>query len=97
MGFFGLFGGGKKEEPKKAAPAPVAVAPVVPAGTPAEHIAAISGAIAMVMNDDELVAAMAAAIKHAGGGIAVVRIQKPSRIWSQMGRSTLMQKCQDCF
>ena len=96
MGFFGLFGSSKKKEAPKAAPAPapVAAAPAVPAGTPPEVIAAISGAIGM---DDEMIAAMAAAIQHAGGGVAVVRIKKPSTLWAQTGRLSLMNKRQECY
>ncbi len=100
MGFFGLFGSSKKKEAPKAAPAPApvaAAAPAVPAGTPPEVIAAISGAIGMVMNDDEMIAAMAAAIQHAGGGVAVVRIKKPSTLWAQTGRLSLMNKRQECY
>lgn len=99
MGFFGLFGSSKKKEAPKAAPAPapVAAAPAVPAGTPPEVIAAISGAIGMVMNDDEMIAAMAAAIQHAGGGVAVVRIKKTSTLWAQTGRLSLMNKRQECY
>ena len=88
MGFFGLFGSSKKKEAPKAAPAPapVAAAPAVPAGTPPEVIAAISGAIGMVMNDDEMIAAMAAAIQ-----------KKPSTLWAQTGRLSLMNKRQECY
>ena len=80
-----------------AAPVAAAPAPAVPAGTPPEVIAAISGAISMVMNDDEMIAAMAAAIQHAGGGVAVVRIKKPSTLWAQTGRLSLMNKRQECY
>ena len=51
----------------------------------------------MVMNDDEMIAAMAAAIQHAGGGVAVVRIKKPSTLWAQTGRLSLMNKRQECY
>lgn len=98
MAFFGLFGSKKKKEaPAAAAPAPVAAAPVVPAGTPDDIIAAISGAISMVMNDDEMIAAMAAAINHAQGGLPVVRIKRNSNIWGQTGRISLMEKRQACY
>ena len=102
MGFFdSLFGGGKKEEApkkkKKAAPAPVeTVAEVADTGIKPEVIAAISASINMVMSDDEMIAAIAAAIHHAGGagtGLGL-RIKRNGDAWAVAGRQKIMDSRQ---
>ena len=97
MGFFGsLFGGGKKAKPAVQEAAPVA-APVA-TGVPAEVIAAITAGVTVVMdNDAEMIAAMTAAIRHAGGGVPVVRIKRNNNLWAISGRSDLMTARQACF
>lgn len=101
MGFFdSLFGGGKKEAPKKkkkAAPeAAPAVEEVADAGIKPEVIAAISASINMVMSDDEMIAAIAAAIHHAGGagtGLGL-RIKRSGDAWAVAGRQKIMDSRQ---
>lgn len=95
MGLFdSLFGGGKQPEaPKKAkqaAPAAQAMA-AAPTGVTPEIVAAISAGINMVMNDDaELIAAVTAAIVHAGGGVGALRIKRSTNAWSVSGRQRIM-------
>ncbi|MCX7779489.1 MAG: hypothetical protein N2491_01080 [Negativicutes bacterium] len=103
MGFFdSLFGGGKKEaapkKKKKAAPAAVeaTLEENVEAGIKPEIIAAISASINMVMSDDEMIAAIAAAIHHsrgAGTGLGL-RIKRASDAWAIAGRQKIMDSRQ---
>lgn len=98
MGFFdSLFGGGKKEvAPKKKKAAPAAVETTVETGIKPEVIAAISASINMVMSDDEMIAAIAAAIHHAGGagtGLGL-RIRRSSDAWAVAGRQKIMDSRQ---
>lgn len=101
MGLFdSLFGGGKKAEApkkKKAAPAAVeTVEAVADTGIRPEIIAAISASINMVMSDDEMIAAIAAAIHHAGGagtGLGL-RIKRSGDAWAVAGRQKVMDSRQ---
>ena len=93
MGLFdSLFGGGKKAEPKKEKKAvPAAKASVDAAGLTPEVVAAISASINMVMNDDaEIIAAITAAVVHAGGGSAALRIRRSGNAWAAAGRQKIM-------
>ena len=96
MGFFGsLFGGGNKTETvaeEKVVATPVA-APVA-TGVQPEVIAAITAGVYAVMADD---AEMIAAIKHAGGGVPVVRIKRANNLWAISGRNDLMDARKACF
>ncbi|MDU4962021.1 MAG: hypothetical protein E6X17_15305 [Sporomusaceae bacterium] len=99
MGLFdSLFGGGKKAEaPKKEKKAvPAAAAPVSAetenTGLTPEIVAAISAGINMVMSDDaELIAAITAAVVHAGGGARAIRINRSAgNVWAASGRQKIM-------
>ena len=97
MGFFdSLFGGGKKQKaPKKKTAAPVAVE-AAEEGIKPEVIAAITASVNMVMSDDEMIAAIAAAIHHAGGagsGLGL-RVKRSSDAWAISGRQKLMDSRQ---
>lgn len=98
MGFFGsLFGGEKKEEPAKQNVSQPAAVSAATGGVPPEVIAAISASVTVVMdNDAELIAAITAAIKHAGG-VPVVRIKRSNNLWAVSGRNDLMAASQSCF
>ena len=95
MGFFGsLFGGNKTETvaEEKVVATPVAT------GVQPEVIAAITAGVYAVMADDaEMIAAITAAIKHAGGGVPVVRIKRTNNLWAISGRNDLMGASQACF
>lgn len=100
MGLFdSLFGGGKKEaapKKKQAAPAAVETVEADDSGIKPEIIAAISASINMVMSDDEMIAAIAAAIHHAGGagtGLGL-RIKRSSDAWAIAGRQKIMDSRQ---
>ena len=82
MGFFGsLFGGGNKTE--TVAEEKVVATPVAaPAATGVQP---------------EVIAAITAAIKHAGGGVPVVRIKRTNNLWAISGRNDLMGASQACF
>ncbi|MDU4962138.1 MAG: OadG family protein [Sporomusaceae bacterium] len=97
MGFFdSLFGGKKAGATKKAKPAAAAVvAPAVEAsgtgGLAPEIVAAISAGVNMVMSDDaELIAAISAAVVHAGGGGAVRFKRSAGNAWAVSGRQRIM-------
>jgi hypothetical protein len=63
-------------------------------GIKPEVIAAISASIGLVLDDDsEIMAAVAAAIIHARGGLAV-RIKRTSNAWGAIGRQKLMDSRQ---
>ena len=100
MGFFGsLFGGGNKTETaaeEKVVATPVAAS--VATGVQPEVIAAITAGVYAVMADDaEMIAAITAAIKHAGGGVPVVRIKRANNLWAISGRNDLMDARKACF
>lgn len=104
MGLFdSLFGGGKKAEApkkeKKAVPAAAAPASTDEAsGLTPEIVAAISAGINMVMNDDaELIAAITAAVVHAGGGSAALRIKRAGNAWAASGRHKIMDGRQSFY
>ena len=99
MGLFdSLFGGGKKATPPKkekkavpAAAAPVSAEAEAPGGLTPEIVAAITAGINMVMNDDaELIAAITAAVVHAGGGAGALRIRRTNNAWAAAGRQKIM-------
>ncbi|EGO62355.1 hypothetical protein [Acetonema longum] len=90
MGLFdSLFGGGKKAEaPKKKEKKAV---PAAQTGLTPEVVAAISASINMVMNDDaEIIAAITAAVVHAGGGSAALHIKRSGNAWAASGRQKIM-------
>lgn len=96
MGLFGsLFGGGSKPEAPKKEKA-VSAAPVASeetTGLKPEIIAAISAGVAAVMSDDaEVIAAVTAAIIHAGGaGVNALRIKHAvGNPWGSAGRIKIM-------
>ena len=64
---------------------------------PNRHIQAVVLSAQQIHDVFHVIAAMAAAIQHAGGGVAVVRIKKPSTLWAQTGRLSLMNKRQECY
>lgn len=99
MGFFGsLFGGGKSTETAVEEKIVTVAAPVVASGVQPEVIAAITAGVYAVMADDaEMIAAITAAIKHAGGGVPAVRIKRTNNLWSISGRNDLMSARQACF
>ena len=96
MGLFdSLFGGGKKPEaPKeKAVSAAAPVASEETTGLKPEIVAAISAGVAAVMSDDaEVIAAVTAAIIHAGGaGVNALRIKHAvGNPWGSAGRIKIM-------
>lgn len=103
MGLFdSLFGGKKKATPpkkEKKAPPAAAVSVSAEAATPGdltpEIVAAISASINMVMSDDaELIAAVTAAVIHAGGGTGALRIRRTNNTWAAAGRQKLMDSRQ---
>ena len=76
----------------------VAVAAPAATGVQPEVIAAITAGVYAVMADDaEMIAAITAAIKHAGGGVPVVRIKRTNNLWAISGRNDLMGASQACF
>lgn len=97
MGLFdSLFGGGKKAEAPKKEKKAVPAAAAAPASSEAtglapEIVAAITAGINMVMNDDaELIAAITAAVVHANGGGAALRLKRTSNAWAASGRQKIM-------
>ena len=97
MGLFGsLFGGGSKPEAPKKEKAVSAAAPVASeetTGLKPEIVAAISAGVAAVMSDDaEVIAAVTAAIIHAGGaGVNALRIKHAvGNPWGSAGRIKIM-------
>ena len=88
MGLFdSLFGGGKEAEApkkgKKAAPAASGLTP--------EIVAAISASINAVMSDDaEIIAAIAAVVAHSGGSAGALHIKRSGNAWSAAGRQKIM-------
>ena len=48
-------------------------------------------------DDAEMIAAITAAIKHAGGGVPVVRIKRTNNLWAISGRNDLMDARKACF
>jgi hypothetical protein len=102
MGFFDWLSGKKeaaapKPKAKKAkAPAAAPEAPAEADGLTPEVLAAISASIGIVLEeaDDGLVAAIAAAIVHAGSGGQAVRFKKTGGAWAAYGRHKLMDSRQ---
>ena len=97
MGFLdSLFGGGSKPAAPKKEKAVSVAAPVASEESSAikpEIIAAISAGINAVMSDDaEIIAAVTAAIIHAGnGGAHAIRIKHAAgNAWSSAGRIKMM-------
>ena len=98
MGFLdSLFGGGSKppapKEEKKAVSVAAPVASEESSAIKPEIIAAISAGINAVMSDDaEIIAAVTAAIIHAGnGGAHAIRIKHAAgNAWGSAGRVKMM-------